>query len=897
MLASLIAAVIAALCYGVASIMQAIAVREASTRSLAAAQAGGIDPSLVPRLLHQWRFAVSVVIDLCGFVAQLLALRRLPLFAVQAMVAANLAVIAVLATVVIGATLSLREWLAVIGVVSGVGLLGSSAGAEGASHPGAAFKLSLIAATAVLGLAGVVAARLLRDPSRTLALGAVAGLGFGAVGIAARVLDGFAPLTLLRDPAAYAVAAAGIVSFVFYATALEGGSVTVATAAVVLAETLPPAVVGIAFLGDTTRPGLTPVAAVGFALAVVSAVMLARFGEADHADAKGNKAVAESNYQRMNGLRVRAVLSWWPVELRFFPPRHRTPREPNLAAAVPPSRLASSRPINTKHLFVTGGVASSLGKGLTASSLGRLLKMRGLRVKMQKLDPYLNVDPGTMNPFQHGEVFVTDDGTETDLDVGHYERFLDIRLSGEANVTTGQVYSSVIAKERRGEYLGDTVQVIPHITNEIKARILAMAGPDVDVVITEVGGTVGDIESQPFLEAIRQIRHEIGRDRCFFIHVSLLPYIGPSGELKTKPTQHSVAALRSIGIQPDAIVLRSDRPISDGLKNKISLMCDVDTDGVVSTPDAPSIYDIPKVLHGEGLDAYVVRKLQLPFHDVDWSDWDGLLRRVHRPARSITIALVGKYVDLPDAYLSPAEALRAGGFGNDAKVTIRWVTSDDCENPGAAAGQLDGVDGILIPGGFGVRGIEGKIGAIRYAREHSIPILGLCLGLQCMVIEVARDLAGISGANSAEFDPDTPDPVVATMADQEDVVAGARDMGGTMRLGLYPASLRPGTIVSGLYGGAAQVEERHRHRYEVSNAYRERLEQAGLVFSGLSPDGRLVEFIELPADVHPFFVATQAHPEFLSRPTRPHPLFAGLIAAALARSRSAETGSRAVATA
>jgi CTP synthase len=568
-----------------------------------------------------------------------------------------------------------------------------------------------------------------------------------------------------------------------------------------------------------------------------------------------------------------------------------------LAAAASQSRRASQRPVNTKHLFVTGGVASSLGKGLTASSLGRLLKMRGLRVKMQKLDPYLNVDPGTMNPFQHGEVFVTDDGTETDLDVGHYERFLDIRLSGEANVTTGQVYSSVIAKERRGEYLGDTVQVIPHITNEIKARILAMAGPDVDVVITEVGGTVGDIESQPFLESIRQIRHEIGRDHCFFIHVSLLPYIGPSGELKTKPTQHSVAALRSIGIQPDAIVARSDRPINAGLKRKISMMCDVDEEAVVSTPDAPSIYDIPKVLHGEGLDAYVVRKLQLPFHDVDWSAWDDLLRRVHRPARSVTIALVGKYVDLPDAYLSPAEALKAGGFGNDAKVTIRWVTSDDCETPADAAGQLDGVDGILIPGGFGVRGIEGKIGAIRYAREHDIPILGVCLGLQCMVIEVARDLAGIEGANSAEFDPETTDPVVATMADQEDVVAGDRDMGGTMRLGLYPARLTPGSIVSGLYGDAAQVEERHRHRYEVNNAYRERLEQAGLLFSGLSPDSRLVEFIELPREVHPFFVATQAHPEFLSRPTRPHPLFSGLIAAALARSRAGEAGSRAVATA
>jgi CTP synthase len=544
----------------------------------------------------------------------------------------------------------------------------------------------------------------------------------------------------------------------------------------------------------------------------------------------------------------------------------------------------SSRPVSTRHLFVTGGVTSSLGKGLTASSLGRLLKLRGLRVTMQKLDPYLNVDPGTMNPFQHGEVFVTDDGTETDLDVGHYERFLDTRLKGSANVTTGQIYSSVIAKERRGDYLGDTVQVIPHITNEIKSRILDMGGPEVDVVITEVGGTVGDIESQPFLEAIRQIRHEIGRDRCFFLHVSLLPYIGPSGELKTKPTQHSVAALRSIGIQPDAIVCRSDRPISEGLKRKISLMCDVDEEAVVSAADALSIYDIPKVLP-EGLDAYVVRRLGLPFRDVDWSDWDELLRRVHRPARSVTIALVGKYVDLPDAYLSPAEALRAGGFSNDARVNIRWVTSDDCETPEGAARQLDGVDGILVPGGFGVRGIEGKIGAVRHAREHGIPLLGLCLGLQCMAIEVARDVAGLEGANSAEFDPAAPHPVIATMAGQEDVVAGERDMGGTMRLGLYPALLAEGSLVRELYGTDV-VQERHRHRYEVNNAYREILERAGLVCSGLSPDGMLVEFVELPRSVHPFFVATQAHPEFLSRPTRPHPLFSGLVTAALERSRA-----------
>jgi CTP synthase len=539
-----------------------------------------------------------------------------------------------------------------------------------------------------------------------------------------------------------------------------------------------------------------------------------------------------------------------------------------------------SRSTTTKYVFVTGGVASSLGKGLTASSLGRLLKLRGLRVTMQKLDPYLNVDPGTMNPFQHGEVFVTDDGAETDLDVGHYERFLDTELKGSANVTTGQIYSSVIAKERRGAYLGDTVQVIPHITNEIKSRIREMAGPDVDVVITEVGGTVGDIESQPFLEAIRQIRHEIGRDHCFFLHISLLPYIGPSGELKTKPTQHSVAALRSIGIQPDAIVCRSDRAITTELKRKISLMCDVDEEAVVSAVDAVSIYDIPKVLHSEGLDAYVVRRLGLPFRDVDWTDWDELLRRVHRPARTVTIALVGKYVDLPDAYLSVTEALRAGGFAGDARVNIRWVTSDDCGSREGAARRLDGVDGVVIPGGFGVRGIEGKIGAVNYARTHGIPLLGLCLGLQCMVIEAARGLAGLADANSAEFEPDTTHPVIATMDEQRDVVAGERDMGGTMRLGLYPAALREGTIVRELYGSDL-VQERHRHRYEVNNDYRESLTQAGLVLSGLSPDGRLVEFAELPRSVHPFFVATQAHPELRSRPTRPHPLFAGLVTAAL----------------
>ncbi|MEO6701771.1 MAG: CTP synthase [Jatrophihabitantaceae bacterium] len=539
----------------------------------------------------------------------------------------------------------------------------------------------------------------------------------------------------------------------------------------------------------------------------------------------------------------------------------------------------------TKHLFVTGGVASSLGKGLTASSLGSLLKARGLRVTMQKLDPYLNVDPGTMNPFQHGEVFVTEDGAETDLDIGHYERFLDTDLIGFANVTTGQVYSSVIAKERRGEYLGDTVQVIPHITNEIKDRIRAMARPGADgeipdVVITEIGGTVGDIESLPFLEAARQVRHDVGRDNCFFLHVSLIPYLAPSGELKTKPTQHSVAALRSIGIAPDAVVCRADREIPDNVKRKISLMCDVDTEAVVAAVDAPSIYEIPKVLHSEGLDAYVVRRLGLPFRDVDWTLWGDLLERVHHPTSEVTVALVGKYIDLPDAYLSVTEALRAGGFAHRAKVNVRWVASDLCETPHGAATQLKGVDAVLIPGGFGIRGIEGKLGAIRYARERSVPTLGLCLGLQCMAIEAARDLAGLADANSAEFEPDTANPVIATMADQVEIVAGNADLGGTMRLGAYPAVLTAGSVVAEAYG-TTEVSERHRHRYEVNNAYREVLQQAGLVISGTSPDGRLVEFVELPREVHPFFVATQAHPELKSRPTRPHPLFAAFIAAAV----------------
>ena len=534
----------------------------------------------------------------------------------------------------------------------------------------------------------------------------------------------------------------------------------------------------------------------------------------------------------------------------------------------------------TKHIFVTGGVASSLGKGLTASSLGRILVARGLRVTMQKLDPYLNVDPGTMNPFQHGEVFVTDDGAETDLDIGHYERFLDRNLHGSANVTTGQVYSRVIARERRGEYLGETVQVIPHITNEIRDRILEMAGPDIDVVITEVGGTVGDIESQPFLEAARQVRQSVGRDNVFYIHVSLVPYIGPSGELKTKPTQHSVAALRSIGIQPDAVVLRSDRAIPENVKKKISLMCDVDVEAVVAAVDAPSIYDIPKVLHREGLDNYIVKRLALPAHDVVWGEWDDLLEKVHNPRHDITVALVGKYIDLPDAYLSVSEALRAGGFANNARVTMKWIASDECETEAGAAAALAGIDAICVPGGFGIRGIDGKVGALRYARSHQIPTLGLCLGLQCMVIEAARNLAGIHDANSAEFVPDSGTHVIATMDEQKDIVSGQADMGGTMRLGLYKATLQPGSIVAQAYG-ALEVSERHRHRYEVNNQYRSRIAESGLIFSGMNVERDLVEFVELPREVHPFYVGTQAHPELRSRPTRPHPLFVGLIKAAI----------------
>jgi CTP synthase len=514
-----------------------------------------------------------------------------------------------------------------------------------------------------------------------------------------------------------------------------------------------------------------------------------------------------------------------------------------------------------------------------------LLVARGLKVNMQKVDPYLNVDPGTMNPFQHGEVFVTEDGAETDLDIGHYERFLDVNLTKESNFTTGKIYSQVIAKERKGYFLGDTVQVIPHITNEIKDEMLKMEKLGVDVCIHEIGGTVGDIESQPFLEAARQVRRDVGRENTFFIHVSLVPYIGPSAELKTKPTQHSVAALRQVGIHPDAIVCRSSRELPEDIKKKIALMCDVEEEAVIACPDAPSIYEIPKVLHAERLDAYVVSKLGLSFRDVDWTRWNDLLERVHNYKEEVDVALVGKYIDLPDAYLSVSEALRAGGFANWTKVNIHWVASDTCETPEGAREQLADKDAIVVPGGFGIRGVEGKLGALRYARENQIPALGLCLGMQCMVIEAARNLAGMEGAASSEFDPDAEYPVIATMAEQVEIVSGEGDMGATMRLGAYPAELVPGSIVAEAYG-TTHISERHRHRYEVNNLYRKQLEDAGLKIVGTSPDGTLVENVELDRELHPYYVGTQGHPELKSRPTRPHPLFKGLIRAALQRKLS-----------
>ncbi len=540
----------------------------------------------------------------------------------------------------------------------------------------------------------------------------------------------------------------------------------------------------------------------------------------------------------------------------------------------------------TKQIFVTGGVVSSLGKGLTAASLGNLLTARGLHVVMQKLDPYLNVDPGTMNPFQHGEVFVTDDGAETDLDIGHYERFLDVNLSQAANVTTGQIYSRVIERERRGEYLGDTVQVIPHISDEIKRRMRLQSeqDPQPDVIITEIGGTVGDIESQPFIESARQLRHELGRQNVFFVHVSLVPFLGASGEQKTKPTQHSVTTLRSLGIQPDALVLRSDRPVSESNIKKIALMCDVEEEAVVNTVDLPSIYDIPTSLNEQGLDAYIIRQLSLTAGEVDWSHWQPVLDAVHKPKHEVTIGLVGKYIDLPDAYLSVTEAVKAGGFANQTKVNLRWIQSDECESPEGAAAQLGELDGIVVPGGFGIRGIEGKLGALKFTRENEIPTLGICLGLQCMVIEAARNLAGIEGASSTEFDEAAPAPVIATMAEQEQHIHGG-DLGGTMRLGLYEARLDEGSLAARLYGDTVS-HERHRHRYEVNNAYRDEIAEAGLAFSGLSPDGTLVEYVELPD--HPFYIATQAHPELRSRPNRAHPLFRGLVEASLDRQRASK---------
>jgi CTP synthase len=540
-------------------------------------------------------------------------------------------------------------------------------------------------------------------------------------------------------------------------------------------------------------------------------------------------------------------------------------------------RPGAHRGNGTKFIFFTGGVSSSLGKGLTASSLGRLLKCRGLRVTMCKLDPYINVDPGTMNPFEHGEVFVTEDGGETDLDLGHYERFIDENLHKDSNATTGRIYSSVIAKERRGDYLGRTVQVIPHVTDEIKERIKRLGTDDVDVVIVEVGGTVGDIEIVPFLEAIRQFRRDVGRENVCYVHLTLVPYLGPSGEQKTKPTQHSVTELRSRGIQPDVIVCRSDRMISDDLKRKISLLCDVPIEAVVSAVDADNIYQIPLVLHEEGLDRYILRLLRFDelTHPIDLSGWERLVDRVEAATRPVRIGIIGKYIDLPDAYLSVVEALRHAGFHHGAKVEINWIQAANVPDLLHNDGLRD-FDGLVIPGGFGERGVEGKIAAAGYARDHEIPLLGLCLGLQVMVIEAARTMANLEGANSREFDPITRYPVIDLMDDQNDIV----DMGGTMRLGSYGACLLPGSQVARAYGTEV-VSERHRHRYEVNPRYRSRLEAAGLVCSGTSPDGRLVEFIELPG--HPFWVGTQAHPEFKSRPDQPHPLFRELVGASLVR--------------
>ena len=535
----------------------------------------------------------------------------------------------------------------------------------------------------------------------------------------------------------------------------------------------------------------------------------------------------------------------------------------------------------TKYIFVTGGVVSSLGKGITAASLGRLLKNRGYKVTIQKFDPYINIDPGTMSPYQHGEVFVTDDGAETDLDLGHYERFIDVNLSKASNVTTGKVYQSVINKERKGEYLGSTIQVIPHITNEIKERVLRVGRNDnADIVITEIGGTVGDIESLPFLEAIRQVKKDVpNRNDVLYIHVTLIPYIHAAGELKTKPTQHSVKELRSIGIQPDIIVCRTEKTVSDDMKKKIALFCDVDARAVINNETCSTIYEVPLLLQEEGLDRIVLEKLGLEDRHCDMDEWTAMGNRIKETDASdkeINIALVGKYVALHDAYLSVVESLHHAGYANGVQVKIKWIDSEELEKPGVNLDEVFGdVSGIVIPGGFGSRGVEGKIATVRYAREHKVPFLGLCLGMQCAVIEFARDVCGMKDANSTEFVPDTPYPVIDLMADQADVT----EKGGTMRLGTYPCKLLEGSIARSLYDNNEIIYERHRHRYEVNNDFRAKLEEKGLVFSGTSRDNRLVEILELKD--HPYFEATQAHPEFKSRPTRPHPLFMGLIKAAL----------------
>ena len=534
---------------------------------------------------------------------------------------------------------------------------------------------------------------------------------------------------------------------------------------------------------------------------------------------------------------------------------------------------------NTKYIFVTGGVVSSLGKGITAASLGRLLKSRGYRVTIQKFDPYINIDPGTMSPYQHGEVFVTDDGAETDLDLGHYERFIDINLSKNSNTTTGKIYQSVINKERRGDYLGGTVQVIPHITNEIKERVFRVGQQDnADFVITEIGGTVGDIESLPFLEAIRQVKKDVGKNDVLYIHVTLVPYISAAGELKTKPTQHSVKELRSIGISPDIIVCRSEKPISKEMREKMAMFCDVDPDAVIQNLTARSIYEVPMLMEEQGLDTIVLRKLEMEDKPKDMQGWHDMVARILKKYdKKVTIAVVGKYVALQDAYISITESLRHAAVANEAELDIHWVNAEEIEADDTdMAKVMAGVDGILVPGGFGNRGIEGKIKAIQYAREHKIPFFGICLGMQCAVIEFARHVCGMADANSSEFNPNSAHPVIDLMPEQIDV----EDLGGTMRLGLYPCKVYPDTLTSKAYN-AELIYERHRHRYEFNNAFREKIVGKGLVLGGTLPNGRLVEIVELPESEHPWFLGAQFHPEFKSRPTNPHPLFREFVGAAV----------------